>query len=54
MWETFYYTFFNSLCEMKPSVTFSKQKLKDAKSSDNESNKIGHENTGGQHRLREH
>lgn len=41
----------NSLCEIKPSITFSKQKLKVAQSSDNESNKIGHRNTGGQQHL---
>lgn len=45
--------FLYSLCKMKPSVTFSKQKLKGVQSSDNESNKIGHENIGGQVHLRE-
>ena len=43
--------FLNSLCEMRPSVTFSKQELKVAQSSDNESDK--NENTGGRHHLTE-
>lgn len=42
----------NSLREMKPSVTFPKQKLKE-QPSDNESNKIEHENIGCEHSLRE-
>lgn len=49
-WEIF--MFLNSLYETKPSVTFSKKKLKVTQSSDNKSNKTGHENINGQHSLR--